>query len=64
MATSYEVVVGFTIVTSVCFLFPLAMKRDMSAFRYVSLASIGALLYTGIVLIVELPEYYREFSKN
>ena len=31
----------------------------MSAFRYASLASILCLLYTGIVLIVELPGYYQ-----
>ena len=62
VAESTEMVVGFTLVSAICFLFPLAMKRDMSAFRYVSLASIGALLYTGIVLIVELPEYYQAFQ--
>ena len=60
-AESFEVVLGFTVISSVCFLFPLAMKRDMSAFRYVSLASIGALLYTGLVLLIELPEYYSHF---
>lgn len=48
-----------SIPTAVCLLLPLSIKRDMSAFRYVSLASIGALLYTGIVLIVELPTYYN-----
>ena len=32
---------------------------DMSAFRYVSMASIGALLYTAVVLISEAPSYYR-----
>ena len=60
-AESFEVVLGFTVISSVCFLFPLAMKRDMSAFRYVSLASIGALLYTGVVLLIELPEFYSFF---
>ena len=33
----------------------------MSAYRYVSMFSIGALVYTGIVLIIELPEYYSYF---
>lgn len=58
VANSTKMIVGFTLVSAICFLFPLAMKRDMSAFRYVSLASIGALAYTGVVLLIELPEYY------
>lgn len=33
------------------------MMTDMSAFRYASLASIGSLVYVGIVLISELPKY-------
>ena len=49
--------------TAFVVLLPLALMKDMSAFRYVSLASIGALAYTGIVLIVELPGYYDYFSK-
>lgn len=48
--------------SAVIVLLPLSLKRDMSAFRYVSLASIGALFYTGIVLIAELPAYYKEFK--
>ena len=32
---------------------------DMSAFRYASLASIGSLVYVGIVLISELPAYSK-----
>lgn len=48
--------------SAVIVLLPLSLKRDMSAFRYVSLASIGALFYTGIVLIAELPAYYNEFK--
>lgn len=50
--------------TAFLFLLPLALMKDMSAFRYVSLASIGALAYTGIVLIVELPDYYNYFSSR
>ena len=37
--------------TAAIALFPMSLKKDMSAFRYVSLASIGALFYTGVVLI-------------
>jgi hypothetical protein len=35
----------------------------MSAFRYVSLCSIGALLYTGVVLIIEF-HYFNDHYKN
>jgi amino acid permease len=54
--------IGFTGGLALFVLFPLSLKRDMSEFRYVSLASIGALTYTGIVLIVEIPEYYTHFK--
>lgn len=47
--------------TAALFLFPLSLIRDMSGFRYVSFASIIALFYTGIVLLIELPSY---ISKN
>jgi hypothetical protein len=40
-------------------LFPMSLMTDMSAFRYASLASIGALVYVGIVLLVELPKYFN-----
>lgn len=40
------------------------MKTDMSAFSYGSMASIGSLIYVGIVLIVELPKYYKANSKD
>lgn len=43
-------------------LFPMSLMRDLSAMRYVSLASLGALLYTVIVLLAEFPSYYRYFS--
>ena len=49
-----------SIPTAFLLLLPLSMKRDMSAFRYVSLMSIAALLYTAIVLIVELPGFYKD----
>ena len=37
----------------------MSLMTDMSAFRYASLASIGALVYVGIVLLVELPKYHK-----
>jgi hypothetical protein len=38
--------------TAFIILFPLSMKREMSAFRYVSVLSIVALFYTGVVLSI------------
>ena len=61
-ANSNLVNIGFTVGLASLILFPLSLKRDMSDFRYVSLASIGALLYTGVVLLVEVPEYYQHFK--
>lgn len=40
-------------------LLPMSLKTDMSAFRYASLASIGALVYVGVVLLIELPKYFN-----
>ena len=40
-------------------LLPMSLMTDMSAFRYASLASIGALVYVGIVLLIELPKYFN-----
>ncbi len=42
-------------------LFPLSLIRDMSGFRHISVISIFALIYTGIVLICELPEYIKAY---
>ncbi len=36
----------------------------MSGFRYISFASIGALFYTGIVLICEMPAYIHQNSEH
>ena len=41
-------------------LFPLSSLRDMSSLRYAGLASVAALTYTLVVLVVELPWYYKE----
>ena len=43
-------------------LFPLSAMRDMSSLRYAGVASVGALTYTMIVLVVEMPWYYKENS--
>lgn len=56
---SKEFVIIQSVPTALLVLFPLSIKRDMSAFRYVSIASIVGLLYTGIVMAIDLPEYYK-----
>lgn len=50
--------------TAFIILFPLSMKREMSAFRYVSVLSIVALFYTGIVLSIEMPAYYDYYHNK
>ena len=40
-------------------LFPLSVQRDMSSLRYAGVASVAALTYTLIVLVIELPFYYQ-----
>ncbi len=47
--------------TAVLVLFPLSLIKDMSGFRHISVVSIFALVYTGIVLACELPEYIKAF---
>jgi hypothetical protein len=50
--------------TALVVLFPLSLIRDMSGFRHISVVSIFALIYTGIVLICELPEYIKAFKSQ
>ena len=38
---------------------PLSAQRDMSSLRYAGVASVAALTYTMIVLVVEMPFYYK-----
>jgi amino acid permease len=47
--------------TAVFILFPLSLIKDMSGFRHISAISIFALIYTGIVLICELPDYIKAY---
>jgi amino acid permease len=46
--------------TAILILLPLSLIKDMSGFRHISVVSIFALLYTGVVLFVELPEYIHK----
>jgi len=50
--------------TALLILFPLSLIRDMSGFRHISVVSIFALLYTGIILFVELPSYAKYASDH
>ena len=50
--------------TALLVLFPLSLIRDMSGFRHISVVSIFALIYTGIVLFVELPSYAKYASEH
>lgn len=49
------------VITTACFILPLSLAKNMSALRYISLVSIGSILYTLIVMLVELPEYYHQY---
>jgi len=50
--------------TAIVALIPLSLIKDMSGFRYVSFASIIALFYTGIVLLIELKPYADHYSHD
>jgi amino acid permease len=50
--------------TALLILLPLSLIRDMSGFRHLSVVSIFALLYTGIILFVELPSYSQYASEH
>ena len=52
----------FIVPMMACILLPLSLKRDMSAFRFISMLSICALTYTAVVLIIELPSYNDYFK--
>lgn len=51
----FRAAVGVPIAAAV--LLPMSLIKDMSGFRYISFASIFALFYTGVVLLIELPDY-------
>lgn len=52
------------IVTTVLFIFPLSLAKSMSALRYISLVSIGSILYTLVVMSVELPKYFNYYHNT
>jgi len=52
-----EVRALLTVPIGFLFLMPVSLKKDMSGFRYITFVSILAELYTGIVLVVQMPKY-------
>jgi len=44
---------------TICFYFPLAMKREIGALAWGGLASIFALIYVTIIMTVEAPAYFH-----
>ena len=61
---SYTFSIYQAVPTAIFILFPMSMKKDMSAFRYASLGSIAALVYTSIVLIAEFPKFHNLTKDN
>ena len=55
---AFRAMVG--IPTTIFFYFPLSLKTDMSAFQYGGLASIVALFYVALVMMIELPFYAKQ----
>lgn len=49
---------------SLLMFFPLSLMKDMSAFQYGGLASVIALMYVAIVMIVETPFYFKQNIDN
>lgn len=45
---------------SLFILFPVCMLRSVDSFRYATLISIGAILYTSLVLLIGLPIYLTD----
>ena len=42
-------------------LLPLSLKKDMSDLAIMGIVSVGALLYTLLVLVIEMPFYWKEY---
>lgn len=61
---SKEMTILIAVPMAALFLWPLSLKRDMSAFRNISVMSICALMYTAIVLCVELPSYFNHYHET
>jgi amino acid permease len=49
------------VITTICFILPLSLAKNMSALRYISIVSIVSIFYTLVVMLVELPEYFHTY---
>ena len=58
----FRAIVG--VPAALLFYFPLSMKRDMSAFAYGGVASVIALLYVALIMVIEMPWYNSEAWKD
>lgn len=51
-----------TVPMTVLILYPFSCMRDMSSLRYASIGSIAVLMFITLVVIVEMPEYFKVFK--
>lgn len=52
------------VVTTLFLIFPLSLAKSMSALRYISLVSIGSILYTLIVMLAEVGPYFNHYHNQ
>ena len=53
-----------TTCSAILIILPLSLKTEMHAFRYVSIISIIALVYTAIVMLYEVPWYFNHYYES
>ena len=52
------------IVTSSCILGPLSLGRDMASFKNLAILALSCLIFTILVVVIELPFYETFYDKN
>ena len=52
------------IITSSCILGPLSLGRDMASFKNLAILALSCLIFTILVVVVELPFYETFYEKN
>ena len=48
--------------TCVFIIFPLSLTPKMTGLRYISILSVGSMVYIILVLIAEFPAYFRHYN--